>query len=140
MGLFDTLRGALTPTLRTLTADVGVQVAIYRATASESAGAETTRTYAVDATWANVGAFFNAPLPEGVILNPFGARTSTSALLKFVRTAGGALPLVNAFDGFKILSGPYTGYTFLAAGEGVPDAVGMVESVSLVSAPAGVIP
>lgn len=140
MGLFDTLRASLAPTLRQFTGEVGVQVAIYRATEGDASDAQTTRTYAIDATWSSVGAFFQPELPAGAVLSPYGARTTANATLRFIRTASNTLPSVSVFDGFKVLTGVYAGYTFLAAADGAPDTMGLAELVPLTSAPVGVIP
>jgi hypothetical protein len=145
VSLLDSLAAALGPVVRQLAADLGCEVAIYRAVMGGAADGTPTRTYpAVDAAWPAARAFFEpgsegASTPTEAIAKPFGVRTTAFGTLTFVADDLGALPIVSPFDGFRILTGPFAGYTWLAQADHVPDPLGTTGAVRVVSAPSGVI-
>lgn len=137
---------ALAPTLTVLAGQVGVTVAIYRPTSAQSNSGVWRRTYgAPDTAWAEAAAFFgpgnddNAQGATDATLKPFGVRTSDRGSFTFVPNASGVLPLIAFGDGFKILSGPFMGFTWVAEAPSVPDLLGTTCTVAVVSAPAGAI-
>lgn len=147
MGLLDDLSGVLGPLVRSLAVDTGLgcTVAIYRPVTTDAADGTTQRTYpTVDPDWAEAAAFFepgstsNGDATEA-IAKPFGVRTTAYGTLTFTQSAAGQLPVISPFDGFKILSGPYTGYTWLAEADHVPDGVNATGVVRVIAAPSGVI-
>lgn len=145
MTIATDLAASLAAPLLYLAAQLGCTVARYTATVTRTADKQSTRTYTADLAAAALPAFFeagreNQRSDNGTLLKPFGARTTAHGSLTFVKQPGVALPLISAFDGFKITSGPYTGYTWLAQAEGVPDDVGATMVVQVISAPDGAIP
>ncbi len=143
--LLETLNAALAPVVRALSADLGCTVAIYRPVVATSADGSPSRVYAApDPVWSNTGAFFAPGRGSGggtdTIAKPFGVRTTAFGTLTFTVNADGVLPLVSPFDGFKILDGPFAGFTWLAEADDVPDPIGATCGVQIVSAPPGTIP
>lgn len=140
MSLLTDLGASLASTVRGLTSDFGVRVTVYRPTRTTQASGQVTRSYsAPDATLTNVPGFFaivesdGMPRAQGVI--PVVRGTLALAVLP-----SGAIPVLDPFDGVKILDGPFAGYTFLCDAESVPDGAGLYANVALTSAPAGVLP
>lgn len=144
MGLLDTLMSGLAPTIAGLTEQFGVTLTVYRSTAALNAKGEPIRTYAADAALTAVSGFFapgtsEVSTPNATNLRPFGGVSELRARISLPRI-NGVLPVLDQFDGVKVLSGPYAGYTFLCDADSAPDAVGAFTVTVLASAPAGVIP
>lgn len=144
--LLDAIGRALTPVLTDVAGGFGVQVALYRPTATVSTGGASRRTYgAADPLWAAAPAFFkpgtddNASGAAEAIAKPFGVRTVDRGSITFIATADGVLPSVAFGDGLKILNGPYAGFTWIAEAPSVPDVMGATTTVQVTSAPAGAI-
>lgn len=142
--LLDALNAALAPVIRSLSLDLGCTVAIYRPTVSAAADGSPVRTYvAPDPAWAVARAFFATGTANGgtdAIAKPFGVRTTASGKLTFPTNASGTLPTLSPFDAFKILDGPFSGFTWVAEADDVPDPIGATCDVRVVAAPAGAIP
>lgn len=144
--LLAALAAALGPVVSQLGDQLGVTVAIYRPVVTTAADGTPTRTYvAPDPAWTAAVAFFSPGStsngqPTEAVAKPFGVRTTAFGTLLFVQDATGALPLVSPFDGFKILDGPYAGYTWLAEADHVPDELGVTGAVRVIAAPPGTIP
>lgn len=144
MGLLDQLMAGLAPTIAGLTEQFGCTATIYRCTRTTNADGEPVRTYAADPTLTGVSGFFapgtsEVSTPNNTALRPFGGVSELRARLSLPRL-NGALPVLDQFDGVRILRGPYAGYTFLCDADSAPDAVGAFTITVLESAPAGVIP
>lgn len=146
MSILDDLAAALGPVVRTLAGDFGCTVAIYRPVTVDGADGTPTRTYpTVDPAWAVAAAFFepgstsNGDATEA-LSKPFGVRTTAYGTLTFVQNAAEQLPTISPFDGFKVLSGPYAGYTWLAEADHVPDGINATGTVRVIAAPPGLIP
>lgn len=145
MSILSDLSAALGPIIGGLGADLGISVAIYRATLSSDADGTPKRVYAIDPSWSATNAFFELGSASGgndteALQRPHGVRTTAHATLTFVQNASGVLPTVAPFDGFKILSGAFTGYTWLAEADHAMDPIGATGTVRVIAAPAGVIP
>lgn len=143
--LADALAAALGPVVSQLAGQLGVTLAIYRPVLATLADGSPTRTYpTADPAWAGAVGFLAMGSTSGpgsdALTKPFGVRTTAFATLTLAPNAAGQLPTLSPFDGVKILSGPYAGYTWLVEADQVPDAIGATAAVRLVSAPAGVIP
>lgn len=144
MGLLDTLMSGLAPTIAGLTEQFGVTLTVYRCTTTLNAKGEPVRTYAADPALSAVAGFFapgtsEVSTPNNTAMRPFGGVSELRARISLPRI-NGALPVLDQFDGVKVLSGPYAGYTFLCDADSAPDAVGAFTVTVLASAPAGVIP
>jgi hypothetical protein len=144
--LLSQIGRALAPTLSEVALGFGVQVALYRPTSSVSNGGVWRRTYgAPDPAWSEAKAFFTPGTDDQAsgaaeaTLKPFGVRTSDRGSITFIADATGALPDVAFGDGLKILTGPYTGFTWVAEAPSVPDLMGATTRVQVVSAPDGAI-
>jgi hypothetical protein len=142
MTLRDSLALALQTALTPIVKDLGCRCTVYRPTASTGLDASTTRAYAADGAWSNVSVIF-VPVTNDAganatvaIAKPFGVRSSAKSTITFLRTAAG-LPTIVTHDGFKILDGPYAGFTWLAEADGVIDPVGATMAVTVIAAPAG---
>lgn len=141
------LGAALGPILGDVAGGFGTEVTVYRPTQSSTTGGATKRTYSTpDPAWTGARAFFrpgdddNARNASEVIAKPFGLRSVDRGLLVFVQDASGQLPVIAVGDGLKTLAGPFAGFTWIAEAPGVPDVMGVTLSVSVTSAPAGVLP
>lgn len=146
MSLMDDLAAALAPTVRGLTDQWGARVTVYRPTRTTNASGDPLRTYsAADPQLTNVPAFLAPGRSDGehgapVTVRPYGAVSDGRARLRLPALASGVLPVLDAFDGVKVLTGPYAGYTFLCDTDSAPDPAGLFTLVAVTSAPAGVIP
>lgn len=143
--LANALAAALGPVVSQLAGLLGVTFAIYRPTSTTLADGSPSRSYTTpDPSWSGASGFLAMGSTSGpgsdALTKPFGVRTTAFATLTPTQNAAGQLPTLSPFDGVKIMSGPYTGYTWLVEADHVPDAIGVTASVRLVSAPAGVIP
>jgi hypothetical protein len=144
MSLRDVLASAIQSAISPLVSDLGCRVAIYRATVTSTADATPVRTYALDASWSSVDVLF-APGQRQTgtdesdsIAKPFGVRSTAKGTITIIRPVAG-FPSVAAFDGFKVLDGPYAGYTWLAEADGVADLIGALMEIRVIAAPAGAI-
>jgi hypothetical protein len=143
--LRDSLTNALQGALSPLIADLGCRIAIYRPTVVKGSDKGVSRTYAFDPAWTSLDVVFAPGTGESgagaseSVAKPFGVRSSAKATITILRTASGH-PSVAAFDGIKILDGPYAGYTWLAEADGVVDLIGLSQSVAVIAAPSGAIP
>lgn len=149
MNLLDNIVASLAPTLRTLAGQFGARVAVYRVVETRSAAGEVTRTYpAVDPTLSDIAVFLHAKREgeAGVLPSPTAfarpqgiARSEIGSAMFPPLESTGALPVLNALDGLKVLSGPFTGYTYLCETDSGPDTAGTFTVVPLLGAPAGKI-
>ncbi len=143
--LLTALAAALGPVVSQLGDQLGITVAIYRPVQATAADGSPTRTYPQpDPAWDGAVAFFSPGStsngqPTEAMAKPFGVRTTAYGTLLFVQDAAGQLPTISPFDGFKILSGPYAGYTWLAEADHVPDELGATGTVRVIAAPPGTI-
>lgn len=145
MSLANSLAATLGALLTGLAPDLGCTVAIYRPVVTSGADGSPARTYVLDPAWASVPAFFatgstSQSQSTDTVSRPHGVRTTASGTFTFPQDSDGVLPTISPFDGFKILSGPFAGYTWISEADHVPDAIGATAKVRVVSAPAGVIP
>lgn len=139
MSLLDTLTAALAPTVLGLTADFGCTVTVYRPVTTPDASGAPIRTYpTADPALTAVPAFF-LPDQGSARERPFGVVPTTRGTVRFPGQ-NGTLPALSPFDGVKVLSGPFAGWTWLCDGESAPDAAGVFSVVTVTSAPAGVLP
>jgi hypothetical protein len=145
MSIIDDIAAALGPVVRELGVNFGCTVAIYRPVVADTADGTPTRTYpTVDPAWSEATAFFEPGSTSGdgseAVAKPFGVRTTAFGVITFTQNASGAIPVISPFDGFKILTGPFAGYTWLAEADHVPDGIAASGVVRVTAAPAGVIP
>jgi hypothetical protein len=146
MSILEDIAAALGPVVRDLAGQFGCRFAIYRPVVSTAADGSPVRTYpAPDPAWSDASGFFepgseSSRVGTDALAKPFGVRTTAFGRLTPVQNASGVLPLLSPFDGVKILSGPYTGYTWLAEAEHVPDPINATGPVRVIAAPVGVIP
>lgn len=144
MTLRDELAIAIQAAVGPLVAELGSLCTVYRATQVEADDASTSRTYAADVTWTNVPVVFNPGKGDASsdatqsVAKGFGVRSSAKSTITFIKSATG-LPSIAAFDGFKMLDGPYAGYTWLAEADGVADLIGASLTVNVIAAPPGAI-
>lgn len=144
MTLRDRLANALQSALTPIVKELGCRCTIYRATVSSTADGAPQRTYAADAQWTSIDVVFVPGTDDGganastSIAKGFGVRSSAKSTITIIRRTAG-LPSIVAFDGFKILDGPYAGYTWLAEADGVADPIGASMAINVIAAPAGVI-
>ncbi len=140
MSIATDIANALGAPLLFLAKELGCQVARYTPTTTRTADKQSTRTYSADLAAAALPAFFEpGRTPTEALQKPFGVRTTSHGTLLFVKQDAIPLPIISPFDGFKITTGPYAGYTWIAEAEGVPDDVGATMSVVVIAAPAGAI-
>lgn len=147
MSLLSDLAASLAPTVATLAGGFGATVRVYRPTVTTNAEGRDVRTYVLNDTTIGdhacflLGASYAEQVAAASVARPNGVVQAAAASINMPRLPGtGVLPVINAFDGIKIMDGAYAGWTFLADADGVPDLVGLFTQVKLVSAPAGVLP
>ena len=145
MSLISGLVASLGPTIAGLAGSLGVTVNVYRAVATKDATGRVVHSYpTVDASLGSVSCFllgksFAERVEAESVHRPSGVLQTAASSLMIPPTAAGTIPVINAFDGIKVMDGAYAGWTFIADSDGVPDLVGLFTTVKLANAPAGKI-
>lgn len=146
MSLLDDITAAIGPVVSDLAPDLGCRLTVYRVVNTEASNGQIVRTYPTPAAQlTNVAAFLvpNTSDTSNVVGAPQAVRptgtTDDQGMRLYIPAHNGALPVLNAFDGVKITTGAYAGYTFICTTDSAPDVVGLMAGVSVIAAPAGAI-
>lgn len=147
MTLLSDLATILQPVALDLAQEFGSgRVTVYRAVSTESSTGRPVYTYPTpDATLSNVACFLVANTSDAAAqvgapqaVRPTGS-TDDQAMRLYIPPHNGVLPVLNAYDGIKVLSGPYAGYTYVCVTDSAPDTAGIMTGVTVLSAPPGAI-
>lgn len=147
MSIIADLTAILQPLAADLASEFGTaRVTVYRVVKTESATGGIVHTYPnADPLLTNLAAFLlpNNSEAQTTVGAPQAVRptgtTDDQSMRLLLPIHNGALPVLNAFDGIKVLSGAYAGYTFVCVTDSAPDAVGIMAGATVLSAPAGAI-